>query len=53
VEKFFGGLKNYKRNKPLEDMVVPVMTVKEFWQHSDKDYIEFEYGKSLFQNMSK
>jgi hypothetical protein len=23
------------------------MTVKEFWQQSDKDYTEFEYGKPL------
>jgi hypothetical protein len=23
------------------------MTVKEFWQHGDKDYMKFEYGKSL------
>jgi hypothetical protein len=31
----------------LEDLVVPGMIVKEFWQHDDKDYTEFEYGKSL------
>jgi hypothetical protein len=31
----------------LEDLVVEGMTVKEFWQHGDKDYREFEYGKPL------
>jgi hypothetical protein len=45
VEKFYDGLKNYKIKKPLEDLVVPGMTVKEFWQHGDKDYTKFEYGK--------
>jgi hypothetical protein len=45
VANNFGGLKNYKHKKLLEDLVVPGMTVKEFWQHGDKDYTEFEYGK--------
>jgi hypothetical protein len=45
VEKFYDGLKNYKIKKPLEDLVVSGMTVKEFWQNGDKDYMEFEYGK--------
>jgi hypothetical protein len=48
VAKNFGGLKNYKHKKLLKDLVVPGMTVKEFWQHGDKDYTEFEYGKSFF-----
>jgi hypothetical protein len=30
MEKFFYGLKNYKHNKSLEDLVVLGMTVKEF-----------------------
>jgi hypothetical protein len=47
MEKFFGGLKNYKHKKLLEDMVVPDMSVKEFWQHGDRVYTEFEYGKPL------
>jgi hypothetical protein len=47
VEKFYGGLYNYKHKKPLEDFVVPGMTVKECWKHGDKDYMEFEYGKLL------
>jgi hypothetical protein len=46
VWNFFSGLKNYKHNKPLDDLVVPG-SVKEFWQHDDKDYIKFEYGKLL------
>jgi hypothetical protein len=45
--KFYGGLKNYKTKKPLEDLTLEGMTVEEFWQHGDKDYREFEYGKSL------
>jgi hypothetical protein len=47
VVKFLGGLKNYKHKKPLDDLVVPGMTVKEFLQHGNKDYTEFEYAKSL------
>jgi hypothetical protein len=47
VEKFYDGLKNYKTKKPLEDLTVEDMTVEEFWQHGDKDYREFEYGKML------
>jgi hypothetical protein len=35
--EFFVGLKNYQHNEPLEDLVAPGMTVKEFWQHCDKD----------------
>jgi hypothetical protein len=39
-------LRIIKTKKPLEDLVVPGMTVKEFWQHyGNKDYKEFEYGK--------
>jgi hypothetical protein len=30
VEKFYDGLKNYKTKKPLEDLAVEGMTVKEF-----------------------
>jgi hypothetical protein len=47
VEIFYASLKNYKTKKLLEDLVVSGMTVKEFWQHGDKDYIEFEYRKPL------
>jgi hypothetical protein len=47
VEKFYDGLKNYKTKKPLEDLTLEGMTVEEFWQYGDKDYREFEYGKSL------
>jgi hypothetical protein len=52
VEKFYDGLKNYKTKKPLDDLPVEVMSVKEFWEHGDKDYRKFEYEKSLVQNMS-
>jgi hypothetical protein len=31
----------------LEDLALVGMTVEEFWQHSDKDTREFEYGKPL------
>jgi hypothetical protein len=47
VEKFYDGLKNYKTKKPLEDLALEDMTIEEFWQHGDKDYREFEYGKPL------
>jgi hypothetical protein len=47
VEKFYDGLKNYKTKKLLEDLTVEGMTVKEFWEHGDKDYRKFEYGKLI------
>jgi hypothetical protein len=47
VEKFYDGLKNYKTKKPLKDLAVEGMTVKEFLKYGDKDYREFEYGKPL------
>jgi hypothetical protein len=47
VVKFYDGLKNYKHKKPLKDLAIPDMSVKEFLQHGDKDYTEFEYGKPL------
>jgi hypothetical protein len=31
----------------LKDLGVPGMTVEEFWEDGDKDYNEFEYGKSI------
>jgi hypothetical protein len=45
--KFYDGLKNYKTKKPLEDLYLVGMSVKEFWQHGDKDKWEFEYEKPL------
>jgi hypothetical protein len=36
-DKFYDGFKNYKTKKPLEDLALVGMSVKEFWQHSDKD----------------
>jgi hypothetical protein len=47
LEKIYACLKNYKHKKSLEDMAIPGLTVKEFLQHGDKDYKEFEYGKPL------
>jgi hypothetical protein len=49
VEKFYDGLKNYKIKKLLEDLALESMTVEEFWQHGNKDYSEFEYGKPLIR----
>jgi hypothetical protein len=43
VEKFYDVLKNYKTKKLLEDLALEGMTVKEFWEYGDKDYMEFEY----------
>jgi hypothetical protein len=45
VRKFYDGLKNYKTKKPLEDLALEGMTIEIFWQHGDKDYRKFEYGK--------
>jgi hypothetical protein len=47
VERSYDGLKKYKIKKLLEDLALEAMTVEEFWQHGDKDYREFEYGKPL------
>jgi hypothetical protein len=47
VGEFFVGLKNYEHKKPMEELAIPGMTIKEFWQHHDKDYTEFEYGKLI------
>jgi hypothetical protein len=46
-DKFYDGLKNYKTKKLLEDLALVGMSVKEFWQHGDKDIQEVEYGKML------
>jgi hypothetical protein len=47
MEKFYDSLKNYKTKKLLEDLAIEGMTIKEFWEHGDKDSREFEYGKPL------
>jgi hypothetical protein len=39
------AMEDLLRGMPLEDLAVPGMTVKEFWQHRDKNYMKFEYGK--------
>jgi hypothetical protein len=47
VLKFFSCYKKYQHKKLLKDLGIPGMTVEEFWEDSDKDYNEFEYGKLL------
>jgi hypothetical protein len=47
VKKFFSCYQKYQHKEPLKDLGVPGMTVEEFWEDSDKDYKEFEYGKPL------
>jgi hypothetical protein len=47
VERFYDGFKNYKTKKPLEDLALEGMIIKDFWQHGDKDYRKFEYGMPL------
>jgi hypothetical protein len=37
LDKFYDGLKNYKTKKSLDDLALVGMSVKEFWQHGDKD----------------
>jgi hypothetical protein len=36
----------------LKDLVIPGMTVDEFWEDGDKDYNEFKYGKTLVTKTS-
>jgi hypothetical protein len=47
VSKKFSCHKKYQHKEPLKDLGIPGMTVEEFWEDSDKDYNEFEYGKPL------
>jgi hypothetical protein len=47
VGKFLGGLQKFKHKEPLVDLSTSGMTVQEFWQHDDRDYTLFEYGKPL------
>jgi hypothetical protein len=47
MKKFFGYLQKYQHKEPLNDLGVLGTTVEEFWENSDKDYNEFEYGKLL------
>jgi hypothetical protein len=48
VLKFFSCHKKYQHQEPLKDLGIPGMTIDEFWEDGDKDYIEFEYGELLF-----
>jgi hypothetical protein len=47
VGKFLRGLQKFKHKEPLVDISTPGMIVQEFWQHDDRDYKLFEYGKPL------
>jgi hypothetical protein len=47
VLKFFSCHRKYQHQEPLKDLGIPGMTIEEFWKYGDKDYNEFEYGKSL------
>jgi hypothetical protein len=47
VSKIFSCHKKYQHHEPLKDLGIPGMTIEEFWEDSDKDYSEFEYGKVL------
>jgi hypothetical protein len=49
VSKFFSCYKKYQHKEPLKDLGV---LVEEFWEDSDKDYNEFEYGKLLVTKKS-
>jgi hypothetical protein len=48
VEKFYDNLKNYKNKKPLEDLAVEGMTIKEFWEHGDKVIGNLSMKRHLF-----
>jgi hypothetical protein len=47
MSKFFNCHKKYQHKEPLKDLGIPLVIVEEFWEDSDKDYNEFEYGKPL------
>jgi hypothetical protein len=47
VRKFFSCHKKYQHQEPMKDLGISGMTIEEFWEGGDKDYNEFEHGKSL------
>jgi hypothetical protein len=47
VSKKFSCHKKYQHQEPFKDLGISGMTVEEFWEDSDKDHNEFEYGKPL------
>jgi hypothetical protein len=51
VGNFFGNLQKYQHKEPLQDLGVPGLTVKEFWQHGNKNYTNLSENR-LFQNKS-
>jgi hypothetical protein len=42
-----GTLQKYQYKEPLEDLPTLGMTVEDFWQDNNKDYMEFEYKMVL------
>jgi hypothetical protein len=52
VEKFYDALKNYKTNKPLEDLALEGMTVEEFGNMATKNIVNLSMESRMFQNMS-
>jgi hypothetical protein len=50
MSKFFNCHKKYQHMEPLKHLVIPCMTIEEFWKDCDKDYNEFDYGSHLLQN---
>jgi hypothetical protein len=36
VGNFFSNLQKYQHKEPLQDLSVPGLTIKEFWQHDDR-----------------
>jgi hypothetical protein len=37
--KIFSTLQKYQHYEPLEDLSTQGMTIEEFWQYGNKDYI--------------
>jgi hypothetical protein len=53
VSNFFSCYKKYQHKEPFKHLVIPSMTIEEFWKDGDKDYNKFEYGKQLVQAATK
>jgi hypothetical protein len=52
LDKFYDVLKNYKTEKPFEDLGLVDMSVEEFGNMSTKIYGNLSVESRLFQNMS-
>jgi hypothetical protein len=53
MSNFFSCYKKYQHKEPFKHLVIPSMTIEEFWKDGDKDYNKFEYGKQLVQATAK